>query len=141
MSRIFLLVLFLTGCSAQKIDFTKICSYVNRIDCGGFLKSVICATNSKTYDTECAFAKAHCNDTDLHIAHYGDCIPDKTPIATVHGTTASYLFFCRNLKHSHCGTDVEVVCGSDGITYNNLCLFEKARCSQRDLIVAKYDRC
>ncbi|XP_041347355.1 tomoregulin-1-like [Gigantopelta aegis] len=122
----------------SRIDLTIVCKYVSILDCSLFANHHVCGSNHVTYDNHCLFSKAHCHDRDIHMIHNGTCF---TGNSGSHGSEATYEFFCRNLHYSHCGTDVEIVCGSDATTYNNFCLFEKARCINRKLFIKEYNAC
>jgi hypothetical protein len=44
------------------------------------------------------------------------------PVLT--GPDAIFDFFCLELSHQPCHTDLETICGSDGNTYIKQCAFE-----------------
>ncbi|KAK6192456.1 hypothetical protein SNE40_003920 [Patella caerulea] len=121
---------------------TSVCAYIAGADCSIFADHMLCATDAKTYNNRCEFSKAHCLEHELHFSHNGTCDPavDK-PDPNLHGNDLVYTFFCNNLKHQTCGADLEIVCGTDGKTYDNLCLFEQARCDDINLQVSTYQAC
>ncbi|KAK7459431.1 hypothetical protein BaRGS_00038999, partial [Batillaria attramentaria] len=98
---------------------------------------------AKRREQKCAFSKAHCEVRSLHVSYVGNCTGSPTVSSSTHspGSAASYAFFCQSLAQQACGTDLQIVCGSDGVTYNNLCLFEKARCNNIALAIADYQAC
>ncbi|XP_041379780.1 agrin-like [Gigantopelta aegis] len=127
--------------SQTAVDLTIICKYVSILNCNLFANHEVCASNNITYDSHCMFSKAHCQDRNLHLTYNTSCSDAGHKDGGSHGSQTTYEFFCRNLLHTHCGTDMEIVCASDGKTYNNFCLFEKARCNDRNIFIKEYNAC
>ncbi|KAK7088749.1 ovomucoid-like [Littorina saxatilis] len=119
----------------------RTCQLIKDYHCDFFNPDPRCGTDGVTYSNMCQFSKAHCQVRELHVAHDGHCMTSGLGPGTLPGGQAVYDFFCKNLEHQQCGTDQEIVCGSDDVTYTNLCLFEKARCGNNSLTVASYLAC
>jgi hypothetical protein len=90
----------------------------------------------------CDYSKAHCADNSIHVAYQSACA-STTPMTTtvggsggtgtgtgtgtggiqtgpvLTGPEAIFDFFCLELSHQPCHTDLETICGSDGNTYIN----------------------
>ncbi|KAJ0402858.1 hypothetical protein P43SY_000472 [Pythium insidiosum] len=88
-------------------------------ECPDVLKPV-CASNDVTYDNDCYFNVAKClmggDGKNLYIKHEGEC--DLKP------TSPSCFIMCADV--------MQPVCGSDGVTYRNSCLFDVAKCKLGD---------
>merc|ERR1711860_48363 len=64
------------------------CSYILKTDCYNYGTYPECGSNGVTYRNRCDFSKAHCDDKNLHVAHYGDCkATDRTTPGTTSGGT------------------------------------------------------
>ncbi|KAL8577476.1 hypothetical protein ACOMHN_021928 [Nucella lapillus] len=153
------------GDSDDPIDSS--CELIRHYHCDYFHDDPHCGTDKRTYQNMCEFSKAHCELRDLHISHGGACVRTTTTTTTTSTTTITtitsssssgsagssraserpggedtvYRFFCLRLAHQQCGADLTVLCGSNGVTYTNLCQFEKARCEDQSLTVTSYLTC
>jgi len=127
------------------------CDWVLNRDCASYAgQPQECGTDGITYENICPFAKAHCNDNDLHILHHGACVgaevsttvsPGGTTVSSVLGQEAVLDFFCTQLSHRECDTDMDMICATDGFTYFNYCEYDKHRCTHRDVHVDHFGPC
>ncbi|XP_072037590.1 kielin/chordin-like protein [Amphiura filiformis] len=76
-----------------------------------------CGTDGNTYSNQCVLSIEICKDPTLAQAHDGPCPP--APIGIE----------CEKA----CRRDYRPKCGTDGVTYNNQCLFEIAVCKNPQL--------
>ncbi|RUS73649.1 hypothetical protein EGW08_018581, partial [Elysia chlorotica] len=80
--------------------------------------SPVCASDLVSYANLCEYTKARCLKPGLTVVQQGACTAITTPAPDVAGIV------CNALAASACFDDAIVLCGSDGITYSNSCLFE-----------------
>ncbi|KAK3763663.1 hypothetical protein RRG08_051185 [Elysia crispata] len=97
--------------------------------------SSVCASDLVSYDSLCEYTKARCLDPGLTVIQQGSCGSITTPAPDV------AVIVCRALADSTCYDDGIILCGSDGITYSNSCLFEKAKCQKTSLTVQYVGNC
>ncbi|KAK6192454.1 hypothetical protein SNE40_003918 [Patella caerulea] len=102
-----------------------------------------CGTDGVTYDNKCDYTQARCEGIDTDIAHYGSCTTTSTnqTLPGFNGDQAVLDYLCVELSHEECPTTVDEVCASDNVTYQNLCEFEKQRCTHRSLHVKSNGAC
>ncbi|XP_063584887.1 agrin-like isoform X3 [Penaeus indicus] len=134
----------------------------------------VCGSNGVTYSNLCELERANCkSDEEITVAYEGECkgrvtepcgygCPDNyDPVCGSNGVTYSNL--CE-LERANCKSDEEItvayegeckgrvtescdygcpenydpVCGSDGVTYSNLCELERANCQSDEEITVAY---
>nr|AAP92780.1 hepatopancreas kazal-type proteinase inhibitor [Penaeus monodon] len=132
----------------------------------------VCGSNGVTYSNLCELERANCqSDQEITVAYDGECkgcdfpCPDNyDPVCGSNGVTYSNL--CE-LERANCQSDEEItvaydgeckelkgdcdfgcpenydpVCGSNGVTYSNLCELERANCqSDQEITVAYPGEC
>ncbi|KAJ3416986.1 hypothetical protein HDV05_007468 [Chytridiales sp. JEL 0842] len=86
----------------------------------------VCASNGVTYSNECVFSNAKCSNNDLTITSQGACESTES---------------VNNKCSRPCPRNLRPVCGSNGITYANQCLFDNAQCAQPTLTVVFQGDC
>lgn len=89
-------------------------------DCINSTKRAVCGSDNTTYSSFCYFRVARClarqNGSSLTILHKGECGRPKTQHCPLESQ-------CDNLN--------DPICGSNGKTYKNTCLFLIAKCKAR----------
>jgi len=90
----------------------------------------ICGSDFLTYGNECEFNCAKADLPDLTILSRGPC-QERRPIPKSFDDEG----FCM------CTTEYRPVCGSDGITYGNICEFNCERNKHPTLAVAHFGKC
>jgi len=90
----------------------------------------VCGSDFVTYGNECEFNCAKVNRPELSILSRGPC-QERHPIPK----SLDDEGFCM------CTSEFRPVCGSDGITYGNICEFECERHKNPTLAVAHFGTC
>jgi hypothetical protein len=85
----------------------------------------ICASNMRSYLNVCEFYNDKCIDPSLSIVSDGECSPVSSILECV----------------SACPDDYSPLCGSDGVTYANKCVFKNAQCFDSSLDVVENSIC
>ncbi|XP_050409335.1 follistatin-related protein 3 [Patella vulgata] len=119
------------------------CRILSNRDCDLDPKDLQCGTDGVTYDNQCYYTKARCQGIHADIAHYGSCTPtsNNQTLPGFDGDQAVLDYLCVQLSHQECPTTVDEVCASDNVTYQNLCEFEKQRCTHRTLHIKSQGAC
>ncbi|KAJ0174480.1 hypothetical protein K1T71_009588 [Dendrolimus kikuchii] len=84
----------------------------------------VCGSDGRTYPNQCSMNCARSSLPSLEIRHTGECKASAPEISS-----------CA------CSRDMKPVCGSDGNTYNNICLLNCATASNRGLTLRHEGPC
>ncbi|KAF1326799.1 Protease inhibitor epi11, partial [Globisporangium splendens] len=97
--------------------------------CTVSVPQLLCGSDGVTYRSICELELAQCTRPDLKIASMGAC----GSAATATTTKCSEQEACEDWSYP--------ICGSDGVTYQNACYFDRAYCKNNDLIPMGYGAC
>ncbi|XP_045174140.2 four-domain proteases inhibitor-like [Mercenaria mercenaria] len=116
---------------------SDLCVYLVNLNCTHHASGTLCGSNKITYANHCEFSKAVCIDTSLSIKKPGPCEHEKVEQDIVLGIA------CESLLHMNCSTFRGSIkyCGTNGITYANVCHFEQARCIYHNLYLDHFGDC
>ncbi|KAK6172747.1 hypothetical protein SNE40_016344 [Patella caerulea] len=113
------------------------CRVLLERDCNLFPEVPECGTDGVTYINQCDYTRARCQGVYTDIAHKGSCTPTSTnqTMPGFNGDQAALDYLCIQLSHEECPTTIDEVCATDDVTYQNMCEYEKQRCTHRNLHV------
>lgn len=112
------------------------CKYMKYIDCSIRKDPFrMCGSDGLTYPSKCEFILAHCKNPTIGLVHEGECATEVVPPSTMVPDS-----FCRNIVKQTCH-GVRPICGTNGVTYNNDCEFEKAKCWDPNIHIKKIGSC
>ncbi|VDI16397.1 Hypothetical predicted protein [Mytilus galloprovincialis] len=143
---VLIIQVFVSPCNTRALT-RYYCELADRINCRARDEARTCGSDGKTYYNMCALNIATCDHPRLHAVHSGPCptsstITDIPSVPTQDGLQAAYDIVCLDLFHHNCLLERSFqLCGSNKATYINLCEFDKARCTHRNLHVVKYGPC
>lgn len=120
MTRLRPLLLFLSSVFASAQASTKAVSLCGVTMIKASTNFMLCGTNDVIYLNEVEFLLAACRNASLQLK------------------TASCATTCRNTA---CYTNTSHICGSDGLTYRNLCTFHNAMCDKPSLLPTATNLC
>ncbi|XP_060556734.1 four-domain proteases inhibitor-like isoform X2 [Ruditapes philippinarum] len=119
------------------VNSSDLCVYMVNLNCTHHATGTLCGTNKVTYANHCEFSKDVCLHPSLSIEKAGPCDHEKVEQEIVLGIA------CESLLLMDCSTFRSSIkyCGTNGVTYTNVCHFEKARCSNHNLYLNHFGEC
>ncbi|KAG0723956.1 Serine protease inhibitor dipetalogastin [Chionoecetes opilio] len=81
-------------------------------------RKLVCGSDQITYTNDCFLLLSRCRDPAVQRVHDGPCVFVEKPECRPH----------------NCPSRGDYLCGSDGITYKNRCLFDAATCYNKGLL-------
>ncbi|RWS29760.1 agrin-like protein [Leptotrombidium deliense] len=123
------------------IDRFGVASCICPLSCPLVMKPV-CGSDGVTYDSECDLQRESClNETEVSVVHRSACDSEEhLKCQKVQCEFGSQCVVDPNSRESHCvcmfscSAEYNPVCGSDGISYNNLCQIRKQSCEHKKAI-------
>ncbi|KAG3108215.1 hypothetical protein PI124_g12437 [Phytophthora idaei] len=104
----------------------------------------VCGTDGVTYINDCHLLSSKCERPDLEKASHGDCVTSQSDInLNVLEVGVSVIDSPATAEKCNpmCDRVYDPICGSDGITYANLCLLEYAECRNPNVKVFGPGKC
>ncbi|KAL3659366.1 hypothetical protein V7S43_015637 [Phytophthora oleae] len=98
----------------------------------------VCGSNGVTYANLCLLEYAGCRNPSVKAFGSGKCPPNMQAVRTAANPMSSNKEICIP---GPCAYTYAPVCGSDGQTHDNLCLFANARCQHPQLTVIHDGEC
>ncbi|ETM56657.1 hypothetical protein L914_00408 [Phytophthora nicotianae] len=99
----------------------------------------VCGSNGITYANLCLLEYAECRNPNVKVFGPGKCPPNMQAARTANSPTINYNG--ESCIPQPCPYTYAPVCGSDGQTHDNLCLFANARCQHQTLTVIHEGEC
>ncbi|XP_042199559.1 agrin isoform X3 [Callorhinchus milii] len=102
-------------------------------------QQLVCGTDGNTYENECKLNVQACiTQTDIQVAAHGPCKPCGATVCLFGSECVNLQCVCPQCK----SLQSSPVCGSDGITYPQLCVLHFTGCQQKKKIeVVKEGSC
>uniref|UniRef100_A0A5S6QAB5 Agrin n=1 Tax=Trichuris muris TaxID=70415 RepID=A0A5S6QAB5_TRIMR len=104
-----------------------------------YVYAPVCASNRLTYENECEMKRHACiTQNQLFVLYKGICDGCENVVCDYYGSCVSRTVGfgeCRCPSVEDCKMDNETVCGTDGITYLNVCALKQAACKQRAFVM------
>ncbi|WAR22638.1 hypothetical protein MAR_016612, partial [Mya arenaria] len=140
MKSLILFAVLVIGARCQ--SFSQCDTFILKLDCSTRALSPTCGSNGVDYQnslhvtalTSCKGAgvtSPGMTTTGRMTTTAGGPMTTLDPLFINHNQLQD--FFCLELMHEACPTNTERVCGTDGVTYSNVCEFEKSRCAHKNL--------
>ena len=91
--------------------------------------SPLCGSDGKTYSNQCELDAASCHDSTITLSHTGSC------------STSGSLTHTQPCQPVMCLANWDPVCGTDGVTYSNMCNLHAANCGGHHVTLASKGEC